>query len=336
VLVYPPQTAHKRHECGENIDNFAETGYSLYMKQLLSVFCIILFSAACPALFASGILDSPVPRVSAPAEDGASVWKISKDGNTLYLAGSVHVLRESDFPLPDEFEYAFSKSEILVLEADIGQVDNPEIMGYLLNRIFLPEGETLKTLLDPEVFDLLSEKCREYGMSINSVLRMKPSMVVNMLTVLQIQKLGFVQQGVDEYFFKKAKEENKPVYFLESVETQIDMLLEMGEGYDSEYVLYSLQDMDEVEDEIDSLVYEWRYGISGMTNGSLIELKVNWPYLYRSMILDRHDIWLPQIRRFLATGQVFFVVAGLAHMYGPDGLIWYLENSGCTVEKLRL
>jgi len=306
------------------------------MKRLISIFSIILFSVFSFPLFASGILDSQVSAVRAPEEGGTSVWKITKDGNTMFLAGSVHVLRESDFPLPEEFEYAFSRSEILVLEADIDQVDTMEVMGYLLRKIFLPDGETLKTLLDPEVFELLAAKCGEYGLPIGSVLKMRPAMVVNMLTVLQIQKFGFVQQGVDEYFYTKAKEESMPVYFLESVETQIDMLLEMGEGYDSEYVLYSLSDMEDLESEIDELVSEWRNGISGMTVKSLVELKVNWPYLYRSMVLDRHDIWLPQIRRFLASGQIYFIVAGLAHMHGPDGLIWYLENSGCTVEKIKL
>lgn len=57
----------------------------------------------------------------------SSVWEISKNGNTLYFGGSVHILRSEDYPLPKEFDMAFDNSDMLVLEADAGQMGNPEV-----------------------------------------------------------------------------------------------------------------------------------------------------------------------------------------------------------------
>jgi uncharacterized protein YbaP (TraB family) len=45
-----------------------------------------------------------------------SVWKISNENNVLYIGGTVHILRASDYPLPEAFNTAFEKSEIMVFE----------------------------------------------------------------------------------------------------------------------------------------------------------------------------------------------------------------------------
>ncbi|MCR4291032.1 MAG: TraB/GumN family protein [Candidatus Scalindua sp.] len=71
------------------------------MKKLIIVFIVIvLFSTA------------------ASAE--SSVWELdTTDGGSFYLAGSCHVLRKSDYPLPDEFESAYEDADQIIFETDI-------------------------------------------------------------------------------------------------------------------------------------------------------------------------------------------------------------------------
>jgi len=301
------------------------------MKRIIS-FCSVI-------LILAGLLScvSSADPVSGSADiGGSSVWKVTRGGNTMYLGGSIHILRESDFPLPEEFDLALSLADILVLETDTRQLEeDPEIMQYLLVQMFLPGDQTLRSVLDLYIYELLSEACLEYGIPIESLAKFKPSMVVSMLTLFQMQKLGFVQQGIDDYYYEKAEKENKPVVFLESMQSQIDIIVSMGDGYENEYVLYSLYDMDNIEAALDQLLLEWRNGESLITEESVISMRDQWPQMYKSLITDRHDAWMPQIERFLSSGQVYFVITGLAHMYGPDGLLQLLKNIGCTVEKFR-
>ena len=49
----------------------------------------------------------------------SSVWKVQSDDSVLYIGGTCHVLRESDFPLPEEFQKAYEASATLVFETDI-------------------------------------------------------------------------------------------------------------------------------------------------------------------------------------------------------------------------
>lgn len=55
--------------------------------------------------------------VSASAE--TSLYEITKGDQKIYLGGTIHVLRSSDYPLPAEFEQAYENANILVLETDM-------------------------------------------------------------------------------------------------------------------------------------------------------------------------------------------------------------------------
>ena len=248
------------------------------------------------------------------------------------MGGSVHILREADYPLPDEFDRAYSQSAMLVIETDVEQMANENVEQYLLSRMFLPGNQTLRSVLNPRTYELLDAAFREYGQRLDGFIRFKPSMVVNVLALMQMQKMGFVEEGVDFNYLAKARNENKPVAYLESIETQIDLIVTMGDGYENDFVMYSLYDMESTETELSALLDEWKNGRSSKTEEALLEMKNEWPQIYRTVVTDRNNAWMPQIERYLASGTVSFVIVGLAHIHGPDGLLQQLKNAGYTVE----
>ncbi|MCL2175888.1 MAG: TraB/GumN family protein [Treponema sp.] len=302
-------------------------------KPVIILIAVIFFILNFP-IFGEGIRDMSVP--SAHSETGSSVWKVTKDGKTMYLGGSIHVLRNEDFPLPQEFEHAFYASELIALETDAEKIADPEVVEYIFSRVFLPGKTVLSDLLEPETYDLLAIYCLQNGFTIEQVAKIKPSMVVNMLIVQQMEKYGFAQEGVDMYFLVKAKEYEKQIYFLESVQSQIDIIVTMGDGYENEYVIYSLEDMENTEEGIETLVAEWKNGTSTSTEDALREMKNTWPNMYKSLITDRHDAWFPQIEKLFISGKTCFLIVGLAHMYGEDGLLTELEKSGYSIEKFTI
>ncbi|MDR1839028.1 MAG: TraB/GumN family protein [Treponema sp.] len=291
------------------------------MRRIIS-FCVIVFVAV--GLFSC----ASSPR---RGQSGSSVWKISRGGNTLFLGGSVHILRETDYPLPAAFDRAYSQSSMLVIETDVERLAEASVAQYLMANMFLPGNQTLRTILDSRAYEMLDAAFREYGQRLDGFIRFKPSMVVNVLSLLQMQKMGFIEEGVDFYYLEKARNEKKSVAYLESIETQIDLIVTMGEGYENDFVLYSLYDMESTEAGILSIVEEWKRGSSSATEESLLEMRDEWPVLYKTTITDRNSAWMPTIMQYLASGKVAFVIVGLAHIHGPDGLLRQLENAGCTV-----
>jgi len=91
----------------------------------------------------------------------ATLWEISKNGNSLFLAGSVHLLRSQDYPMPAAFDYAYKKSSVLVLETDVDRMEDPDIVEYMNEKFMLPEGQTLQTVLDEDVYSRLEKLIRQ-------------------------------------------------------------------------------------------------------------------------------------------------------------------------------
>jgi uncharacterized protein YbaP (TraB family) len=223
---------------------------------------------------------------------------------------------------------------MLVLEADVLQIADPAAAEYLAVQMMLEGDETLQSILDRDVYERLKTEVEQLRLPIDELARLKPSMVINFLTFAWIQQFGFVEQGIDGYYLAKAKEAGKATGFLETVESQIDLLIHIGDGYENDYVWYSLENLAETAAGITALVAEWKKGDAALTTVELMNMKESWPSLYRPMIADRNAAWLPQLEAYMRTEPVEFVVVGLAHLHGPDGLLQTLTNKGYRVEQL--
>jgi uncharacterized protein len=105
----------------------------------------------------------------------SSVWKVSSD------TGTLHILRESDFPLPQEFEWAYQDSKILVFESDTLQMQSPEMTQLVISKSVL-KGVTLDQILSPEVYSALSVYCVEAEAPMVNVNRLK--LLMAMLTIV--------------------------------------------------------------------------------------------------------------------------------------------------------
>src|SRR5438445_12127157 len=76
------------------------------------------------------------------------VWKVtSSDGHSLYLGGSFHALRPSDYPLPSQYNRAFDACSRLAFEDDPNAGEAS--FRALMNAGEYPTGDSLKNHVDP-------------------------------------------------------------------------------------------------------------------------------------------------------------------------------------------
>src|SRR5690606_13597979 len=149
--------------------------------------------------------------------------------------------------------------------------------------------------------------------------------------------LGFTPQGVDAYFFNRALGEGKPRGQLESIDDQIAMLASMGEGYESEFVLYSIRDFKELPAAMDRMLKAWREGDALALHAEFVAPMLEQaPDLYQSLLVQRNNNWVPQIEAMFEQDGTEFVLVGAAHLAGDAGVVQQLEARGYTVEQLGL
>ncbi|MDR3353106.1 MAG: TraB/GumN family protein [Zoogloeaceae bacterium] len=259
----------------------------------------------------------------------SSVWQVRKGANTLYLGGSIHMLRASDFPLPREFDLAFEKSSVLVLESDMAELESPDSM---LPYLMLPVGKTLRTELDPKTFQELEKTCGELGLPLENFMQMTPGAMFAVLVVAQLQGAGFTSPGVDEHYQERARKEGKKLLFLETPTEQLALVNELGE----DLLRQSLKDpTSEVVKIMTQLVTEWRSGVQTTNEALVEEMRRDYPHIYQRLLLDRNQAWLQKIDGYLESAETEFLLVGFMHLALDDGLLQSLRNKGYEVRQLR-
>ncbi len=110
----------------------------------------------------------------AQSQAESSVWKVQKEDSVVYVGGTIHILRQSDFPLPQEFDKAYAASEMLVFEVDLGKANDPSVQQKLLSKAMYTDGTTVDMHLSADVYKLLNEHCVKNGIPIEQQNSLNP------------------------------------------------------------------------------------------------------------------------------------------------------------------
>lgn len=264
----------------------------------------------------------------------SSVWKVTHGDQTVYLGGTCHVLRKSDFPLPVEFSRAYEQADRLFFEVDPAEMESPEFVAELMAKSVYRDGRTLKTVLDAEAYEALAAQGARSNLPIEMLQNTKPGMAVMMITIQELTKAGISQEGVDFFYAKKAKQDGKPVGSLETAGFQLDLITNLGEGVESAFVLYSMRDLEQIASLFDEIVTAWRTGDLDTIDRMFVDDMQAFPDIYDLMLKDRNERWVPQIAEMLKTEPTEFVLVGVGHMGGAHGLLPLLEAAGFSVEQV--
>lgn len=270
-----------------------------------------------------------------PVFSQSPVWTIKSDSAEIYVGGSVHILREQDYPLPEVFEKAFENSDILVLEADINSLSIKEFGSKLIGMTLYPNNKSLKTELQKEVYTRLDSAFSSHGLELKKMDGLKPVMAILTLTNLELMKAGATTEGVDSYFYKKAEQQSKKILFLETMEFQIQLISAFDDDVENEYVLQSLQELKFYRIKFEEIVDWWKIGNTSGFLEELIRYKNEFPEIYQSIMVDRNNKWEPQLENYLKTPEKEFVVVGAMHLYGPDGILQLMRENGYKVEPFH-
>ena len=74
------------------------------------------------------------------------IWKVSRPSGAIYLVGSVHLLTKDYYPLSPALDRAFKDSDLLVEEADLGELEAPASQVKLLTRGLLRGGRMVREI----------------------------------------------------------------------------------------------------------------------------------------------------------------------------------------------
>ena len=81
-----------------------------------------------------------------------TLWRVAGETNSVYLLGSIHLLREQDLPLPTVIDEAYGDAEIIVMELDMDDMDPVYAQAAFSRAGVRSDGTTLQDLMGDEAY----------------------------------------------------------------------------------------------------------------------------------------------------------------------------------------
>jgi uncharacterized protein YbaP (TraB family) len=298
-------------------------GARVSAKRLAAVVAVFVGLATCHA-----------PLHAAPSR--AFGWKATKNGRSVFLVGSVHLLTKDFYPLHPAFEQAFAASDLLVEEVDYAEAMGSQL--EILARAVLPPGQSLDTVLSAPTLALVNKRLQQPGLPLPAAVlkQLKPWMLAITLLESEWAKAGFdADLGLDKHFYDRAKKTGKQVQGLETAAYQISRLDELPMPLQDKFLASTLSDIDKELGSISSLVTAWRNGEVDTLEKLTLEDMLEEPVIYERLLLERNRNWMPKIEALFTRPTPTLIIVGAAHLIGPDGLLKMLQARGYTIEQMQ-
>jgi uncharacterized protein YbaP (TraB family) len=257
------------------------------------------------------------------------LWEVKGTHNTVYLLGSVHMLKAADSALPAEAMHAYEQSQALVMELDLNGAGAESLLETGAESVTLPEGQSLADALGPQLYAQLLQRVQPLGLEPELVSHMQPWFVALLLQQLELAKSGFdASAGVDEQFALLAQTDHKPVIGLETIDQQLGFFAHLSLEQQRQFLRASLQDSAGAASQTDAVVRAWQRGDTLKLEQLLRDETAQSPELYRLLTTERNRRWLPRIMQLLNGDENYLVIVGALHLIGHDGLIELLQRQG--------
>jgi uncharacterized protein YbaP (TraB family) len=276
---------------------------------------------------------SLVPRLA--AEEKSFLWKIQSKQGVIFVLGSIHYLKQENYPLKKSIQDAFDECQKLVLEIDPYDATPQRAQQIALETARYRDGTELQQHISSETYKLTQRRVRELGLEMLQMAPFKPWFVAISLLSLKLQKMGFdPNYGVDRFLAEQAKRGDKTIRGLETLEFQFGLLDQLSASEQGAMLRETLNELDLLNKGVDQLVKSWLSGDAAAVEDLLLASMKEYPEVYRKVVIDRNRRWLPVLIKMLDQGETALVVVGAAHLVGEDGLIELLRRRGYTIEQL--
>jgi uncharacterized protein YbaP (TraB family) len=258
-----------------------------------------------------------------------SLWELHGKHNTVYVLGSIHTLRASDYPLAPAIMDAYRDSKALVMEIDLNEMESPDVQAEMLQSAALPEGKSLEQIVGPARYARAQELVRDVGLDLSMFGGYAPWFVAEAVSQLQLAQLGFdTQSGVEMFFMARARNDGKNVSGLETAHEQLTIFESMSMETQAAYMMSSLEQAHDLPKQVNDMVQAWRRGDTAWFQTEIKSDLGKDPALYQSMVAARNRKWISKIEAMLDDDKNYLIIVGTAHLVGPDSVIELLKKDG--------
>lgn len=254
----------------------------------------------------------------------------------MYLCGTIHILRESDYPLAPAYETAYADAQKLLFELPPDASKGSDMNARMQKIAALPDGTTLESVVGGELSAAVLKWAARHRLPPSTVTVFQPWYIALMIAAIEYGELGAQpDKGVDNYFEARAARDQKPGEGLETVEFQIGLFSKLSPAQQKELLQQTLDEVKTMGADFEKMIKAWKEGDVPVLHEMLFREAEQYPDLMDLFLINRNKAWLDRLDGFLKNGERVMVLVGAGHLTGKQGLIELLKARGHTVERVR-
>lgn len=278
----------------------------------LGLLATLLVAAAEP-------MPTPVPVNAKPA-----LWKVADEDTTIYLFGTIHLLKPETRWFEGKIKTAFNASDELILE--MVEPSPAEAQKIVMTRAIDPDGPPLSQKLTPADATKYKAALQSVGIDWAGLEPFDPWFASTLVAMAPMQKLGYdPSSGAEKVLSASARAASKKIGGLETMDQQIGFFDSLPEDQQIKFLNSAVAEMPQAPKLTSAMIGSWAAGkpdkLADVMNDGMNEL----PAIKKVLLTDRNQRWASWIAKRLEQPGTVFIAVGAGHLAGKESVLAMLK-----------
>ncbi len=293
--------------------------------------------ATCEIVHLNNQMVPTAAQLKAPygADDPSFVWRVQGKQATVYLGGTIHLMKPALYPLNQALRNAYQASQQLAVEVNILAPSADDTAAAA--RLAVADPALVRSAYSESLMTHVTQFASSNGVPLDALLGMQPNILSANVAVAQMAALGYSPaSGIDRHFLLRAAGDGKAVIELESAAQQLTLLTSLPLESQAKLLEQTFEELEDAGAFLTDAVGSWLAGDAQAMFESTAE-DFDDPALAafgRRMLDDRNAAMTAKIVELIQGETDTLVLVGAAHFGGPQGILALLEQAGWKVEQL--
>lgn len=261
-----------------------------------------------------------------------ALWVVKDEDTTIYMLGTVHLLKPGLSWFDEAVKTAFDASDSVVLEIKPGNPaeDQQLFAQYAINQTGVPA----RSNLTEEQQKSYEKAITSLGLPLEGLDPFKPWAAGLVMQITAIQAAGFdPNSGAEKVIEAAANAAGKEIIGLETTDFQLGLFDGLSDATQKEFLVQTIESMDEIETSLDALVDAWAAG-DPQKLGVLMNEGLSNAELTEKLLTNRNANWAKWIKERMDKPGTIFMAVGAGHLAGSTDVQTLLNAYGIKAQRI--
>ena len=277
------------------------------------------------------------PKAQAPATRDAdpALWVVKDKDTTIYLFGTIHVLKPGLSWFDEAVKAAFDRSSEVKLE--LVMPDPAAMQQLVIASGVAPVGTPpLTEQLPVAKRAAFAKAVTDLGLRADALDKYRPWLAATQLSIGPLSKLGYdSENGPEEVITAAAKAGGKSLTGLETAEQQLGYFAGLSQGAQLQFLTSTLDDLPKANADMARMVDDWAHGNPDALAKEMNDSLKDSPEMAKTLLTDRNKRWADWIKARMAQPGTVFIAVGAGHLAGPESVLAQLKARGVPAARVK-